>query len=59
MFQKIRVDLDLRVLIIFSKKETVCKVESSPNVESLHYINILKTMYKKQEKSQERYEQIV
>lgn len=35
IFWKIRVDLDLRVLVIFSKNKTVWKVELSPDVESL------------------------
>ena len=37
---------------MFSKKETVQKVELSPNVKSLQQeMDILKTMYKKQEKN--------
>jgi len=35
IFWKSRVDLDSRVLIIFSKEEVVQKVELSSNIESL------------------------
>ena len=60
MFQKTRVDLDSRVLVIFFKEEVVWKVELSSAIDSLYQeMNILKTMYKKQEKYQERHEQVV
>jgi len=51
MFQKTRVDLDSRVFVMFFQKKIVWKVELSPAVDSLYQkMNILKIMYKKQEK---------
>lgn len=52
MLQKTRVDPDLRVPVIFFKKETVQKVKLSPDIKSLQQeMSILKTMYKKVGKS--------
>ena len=52
MLQKTRVDPDLRVPVIFFKKETVQKVKLSPDIKSLQQeMSILKTMYKKVRKS--------
>jgi len=52
-----KLDPDSRVLVLFTKQEATKKVELSPNLESLQMdMNILKTMYEKQEKEQEKNE---
>ena len=48
MSQKTRVDLDLKMPVIFFKEEIVWKAEFFPNIESLQQkMNVLKTIYKK------------
>jgi len=46
-----KVDLDTRGLVYYSKEESVRKVEAHPDVEALQQdINVLKTLYEKQER---------
>ena len=52
-----KINADSRGQVSFPKGETIRKAEFSPVVESLQQeINILKTMYKVQEKTRERHE---
>jgi len=52
-----KVDPDSRVPVLFTKQETTRKVELSPDLESLQMdMNVLKTMYEKQEKGREKHE---
>jgi len=52
-----KVDPDSRAPVLFTKQEVTRKVELSPDLESLQMdMNILKTMYEKQEKGQEKHE---
>jgi len=55
-----KVDLDTRGLVYYSKEESVRKVEAHVDVEALQQdINILKTLYEKQERLQEHHEKSV
>jgi len=55
-----KVDLDTRGLVYYSKEESVRKVETHPDVKALQQdINVLKTLYEKQERSQEHYEKSI
>jgi len=55
-----KVDPDTRGLVYYSKEESVRKVEVHPDVEALQQdINVLKTLYEKQEKSRENHEKSV
>jgi len=55
-----KLDPDSRVLVLFIKQEATKKVELSPNLESLQIdMNILKTMYEKQEKEREKDEKYI
>jgi len=48
-----KLDSDLRTPMLFIKQETTRKVELSPDLESLQMdMNVLKTIYEKQEKGQ-------
>jgi len=50
-------DSDSRAPVLFMKQEVTRKVELSPDLESLQMdMNILKTIYEKQEKRQEKHE---
>ena len=52
-----KLNSDLRAPILFTKQEAMRKVELSPDLESLQMnMNILKTMYEKQEKGREKHE---
>jgi len=52
-----KVDPDLRAPVLFTKQEVMRKVELSPDLESLQMdMNVLKTMYEKQEKEREKHE---
>jgi len=55
-----KVDPDTRGPVYYSKEESVRKVEVHPDVEALQQdINVLKTLYEKQERSREHYEKSV
>jgi len=55
-----KVDPDTRELVYYSKEESVRKVEVHPDVEALQQdINVLKTLYKKQERSRENHKKSV
>jgi len=55
-----KVDPDTRGPVYYSKEESVRKVEAHPDVEALQQdINILKTLYEKQERSREHHEKSV
>jgi len=50
-----KLDPNSRAPVLFTKQEAMRKVELSPDLESLQMdMNILKTMYKKQEKGREK-----
>jgi len=52
-----KLDPDLRAPMLFTKQEATRKVELSPDLKSLQMdMNILKTMYEKQEKGREKHE---
>jgi len=52
-----KLDPDSRAPVLFMKQEATRKVDLLPDLESLQMdMNILKTMYEKQEKGQEKYE---
>jgi len=52
-----KVDPDSRAPMLFIKQEATRKVELSPDLENLQMdINVLKTMYEKQEKGREKHE---
>jgi len=52
-----KVDPDSRAPVLFTKQEATRKVELSLDLESLQMdMNVLKTMYKKQEKGREKHE---
>ena len=53
-------DLDTRGPVFYSKEESVRKVKAHLDIEALQQdINILKILYKKQERSQENYEKSI
>ena len=53
-------DLDTRGPVYYSKEESNRKVKAHPDVEALQQdINVLKTLYKKQERSREHHEKSV
>ena len=55
-----KVDMESRGPVTFSKEEMVRKVKQGPDVESLQQkINVLKTMYKQQERGREKHEKSV
>jgi len=55
-----KVDLDTRGLVYYSKEESVRKVEVHPDIEVLQQdINVLKTLYEKQERSREHHKKSV
>jgi len=55
-----KVDPDTRGLVYYSKEKSVRKVEAYPDVEALQQdINVLKTLYEKQERSREHHEKSV
>jgi len=55
-----KVDPDTRGPVYYSKEELVRKVEAHPDVEALQQdINVLKTLYEKQERSREHHEKSV
>jgi len=55
-----KVDLDTRGLVYYSKEESVRKVKVHLDVEALQQdINVLKTLYEKQERSREHHEKSV
>jgi len=55
-----KVDLDTRGPVFYSKEESVRKVKAHLDIEALQQdINILKILYKKQERSQENYEKSI
>jgi len=55
-----KVDPDTREPVYYSKKESVRKVEVHPDIEALQQdINVLKTLYEKQERSREYHEKSV
>jgi len=55
-----KVDPDTRGPVYYSKEESVRKVEAHPDVEALQQdINVLKTLYEKQERLQEHHEKSV
>ena len=52
-----KVDPNSRAPVLFTKQEATRKVELSPDLESLQMdMNVLKTMYEKQEKEREKHE---
>ena len=55
-----KIDPDSRASVPFTRAEATQKVELSPDIESLQMdMNVLKTMYEKQEKSRERHEKTI
>ena len=55
-----KLDPNLRAPVLFMKQEATRKVELSLDLESLQMdMNILKTMYEKQEKGQEKHEKYI
>jgi len=55
-----KVDPDTRELVYYSKEESVRKVEVHPDIEALQQdINVLKTLYKKQERSRKNHKKSV
>jgi len=55
-----KVDPDTREPVYYSKEKSVRKVEVHPDIEALQQdINILKILYKKQERSRENHEKSV
>jgi len=53
-------DLDTRGPVYYSKEESIRKVKVYPDVEALQQdINVLKILYKKQERLQEHHEKSV
>ena len=52
-----KLDPNSRAPVLFTKQEAMRKVELSPDLESLQIdMNVLKTMYEKQEKGREKHE---
>ena len=55
-----KINPDSRMSVPFTRAEAMQKVELSPDIESLQMdMNVLKTMYKKQEKGCERHEKTI
>jgi len=55
-----KIDPDLRALVLFTRAEAMRKVELPPDIESLQMdMNVLKTMYEKQEKGRKRHEKTI
>jgi len=55
-----KINPEFRGQVLFSKEESVRKIEPNTDVESLQQeINILKTMYEIQEKTRERHKKSV